>query len=134
MYTEFLFDEDALQELVVQKATALKDNRGLSDFAGFALGVVYRRLEKDSVRYRDYGPYWWSLKMLLRDAGYDVGADDDASVREIYRGRDAAMTIVMADQFRELYLKCFILGTNQFVLDGYTNDVWTLVDEGMESR
>jgi hypothetical protein len=133
-FTEHLFDEDEIKALARQRAAALKENRGFSDFPGFALGVIERRLAKDPLRYRDYGPYWWSLKALLIDGGRELGERDDPMVRAAYQGGTPAETIVMADEFRTRYLATQAVGTNQFILDGETGATYTLEDEDMESR
>ncbi|WP_445157660.1 hypothetical protein [Halomonas sp. E14] len=133
-FTEHLFDKDDIKALARQRAAALKENRGFSDFPGFALGVIERRLAKDPLRYRDYGPYWWAVKALLIDSGRDLGERDDPMVRAAYQGDSREETIVMADEFRTLYLATQAVGTNQFLLDGESGDFYTLEDEDMESR
>lgn len=133
-FTEHLFNSDDIAALVRQRASALKENRGFSDFPGFALGVIDRRLAKDPLRYRDYGPYWWAVKALLVDSDRALGERDDPMVRETYQGASAAETIVMADEFRTLYLATQAVGTNQFILDGDTGTTYTLEDSDMEER
>ena len=133
-FTEYLFDKELIEEAVRERAAALKANKGFSDFAGFALGVIERRLAKDPLRYRDYGPYWPALKDVLRQSGRDYGAGDDPLVRDFYRGDTTEQTIVMADEFRTLYLATQAVGTNQFVLDGEAGEAWELFDADMEAR
>lgn len=133
-FTEHLFDKEEIAALAQQRANSLKENRGFSDFPGFALGVIERRLSKDPLRYRDYGPYWWAIKALLIDSDRALGERDDPIVRETYQGASAAETIVMADEFRTLYLATQAVGTNQFVLDGDTGAIYTLEDSDMEER
>ncbi|PAU79243.1 hypothetical protein [Halomonas salipaludis] len=133
-FTEHLFDKDDIKALARQRAAALKENRGFSDFPGFALGVIERRLAKDPLRYRDYGPYWWAVKALMIDSGRELGERDDPMVRAAYQGDSREETIVMADEFRTLYLATQAVGTNQFLLDGESGDLYTLEDEDMESR
>lgn len=132
--TEHLFNKEDIAALVQQKVSALKENRGYSDFPGFALGVIERRLTKDPLRYRDYGPYWWAVKALLIDSDRELGGWDDPLVRAAYQGDSPAETIVMADEFRTLYLATQAVGTNQFVLDGDTGAIYTLEDPDMEER
>jgi hypothetical protein len=132
--TEHLFNKEEIEALVQQKASALKENRGFSDFPGFALGVIERRLARDPLRYRDYGPYWWAVKALLIDSDRALGERDDPLVRETYQGDSPAETIVMADEFRTLYLATQAVGTNQFILDGDSGAIYTLEDSDMEER
>jgi hypothetical protein len=130
MFTEWLFDQEAIRELAAEKAASLKANKGFSDLQGYALGVIQRRLEKDPLRYRDYGPYWWALKQVLNDNDRDLGAEDDALVRATYAGNTALETVVMADEFRTLALSLWPVGNNQFTLS--EDGVYTLHDQDME--
>lgn len=132
-FTEYLFDKELIKEAARERAAALKANKGFSDFPGFALGVFERRLAKDPLRYRDYGPYWWELKEQLRIAGKDYGSRDDALVRATYRGETAAESLVMADEFRALYLSTQAVGTAQFSLDD-SGAIYVLEDADMEAR
>ncbi len=133
-FTEFLFDEALIKEAASERAAALKANKGFSDLAGYALGVMERRLTGDPLRYLDYGPYWWALKDELRKSDRDYGDRDDAVVRATYQGATPLLTIVMADEFRTLYLATQAVGTCQFVLDVDAGDAYTLHDEDMHSR
>lgn len=132
-FTEYLFDRDEIKALARQRAANLKANRGFSDFPGFALGVIERRLARDPLRYRDYGPYWPALKVAMNQSGRDYGESDDPMVRAAYQGETPAETIVMADEFRTHYLATQAVGTNQFVLDAGSGDIWTLFDPDMEA-
>lgn len=131
-FTEHRFDKDEIKALVRQRTAALKENRGFSDFPGFALGVIERRLQKDPARYRDYGPYWWAVKELLAESGRDMGERDDPMVRGTYRGETDSETIVMADEFRTQYLGTQAVGTSQFNLQAESGATYTLEDEDMD--
>lgn len=133
MFTEFKFNSEAIKELAAEKAANLKANKGYSDLAGFALSIISKRLARDPMRYRDYGPYWWAIKDALRDAGASIGSNDDVAVRVAYSGDSLLDTIIMADQFRELYLATWAVGTNQFSLSSESGDIYTLEDSDMES-
>jgi hypothetical protein len=125
------FNPAEIAAIVTERSAALKANRGVSDLASYGLGVVWRRLQKEPVRYRDYGPYWWALKSLLRGAGYPVDDNTDPVIEAAYRGRTAAETVVMADEFRTQYLATQAVGTSVFDLstDGVA---YVLEDGGME--
>lgn len=132
-FTEHHFDKSEIKALVRQRADALKESRGFSDFPSYALGVIERRLQKDPARYRDYGPYWWAVKALLVESGRDMGERDDPMVRSAYRGETDSETIVMADEFRTQYLGTQAVGTSQFILDGESGNTYTLEDVDMDS-
>lgn len=131
-FDSYIFDREGFKELTDEKADNLKANRGLSDLLGFGLSVVAGRLAKDRLRYRDYGPYWWALKDLMNANGYDLGSETDEVVKAIYRGDRDVDTLIMADEFRELYLQTWVLYTNQFDLDSESGEMWTLYDRDME--
>lgn len=133
-FTEHLFDRDGIRELTKERAANLKANRGLSDFLGFALHVIAQRLEKDPLRYRDYGPYWPALKRVLANHGRDYGLQDWPVMAATYSGDSDLETVVMADEFRTWYMAHQIIGTNQFMLDGESGETWTLEDDDMEGR
>lgn len=132
-FTEYLFDKELIKEAARERAAALKANKGFSDFPGFALGVFERRLAKDPLRYRDYGPYWPALKDALNQSGRAYGQADDPLIRQAYSGETLAETLVMADEFRTLYLATQAVGTNQFALNADSGDIWTLYDPDMEA-
>ena len=133
MFTEFKFDKEMIKEVVLAKAATLKANKGFSDFAGYAIGVVARRIEKDPLRYRDYGPYWWAVKLALKSNGrVDYGDSSDPVIAAEYVGSNSAETMVMADLFRDWHLKTHAVGNNQFMLDSDSGDTYTLDDPDME--
>lgn len=133
MFTEFKFNSEAIKELASEKAANLKANKGYSDLTGFALSVISKRLAKDPMRYRDYGPYWWAIKDALRDEDAGMGSNDDMAVRAAYSGESLLDTVIMADQFRDFYLSTWAVGTNQFSLNADSPDIYTLEDSDMES-
>ena len=132
-FTEHKFDPAKVAGLVVRKQAALKANKGLSDLLGYGLGVVSRRLAKDPMRYLDYGPYWWALKVVLNANGHTYGSDSDSVVAAEYRGRTDLETLVMADQFRSEFLESSPVGTNRFRLSEEGGD-YILYDADMVER
>lgn len=131
-FTEYLFDQDAIEGVAAQAAANLKANRGFSDFEGFAITVIHNRLQKEPGRYLDYGMYWAALKEVLRKHGYDYGDPVFPMLREVYCGKTDINTIVMADEFRKFYLATWAVGTSQFVLDLENPSYIDLVDDAME--
>lgn len=130
-FTESKFDPDEMKVLVAEKTANLRDNRGTDDLLGFGLSIVRDRLKKNPLRYRDYGPYWWALKDALRRAGFDYGPQSDPLVVDEYRGFSDVETLVMADEFRSLYLKTSIILTNKFALDR-SGEWYALLDPDIE--
>ena len=132
-FTEYKFDKEMLKALVAERSANLRANRGFSNLLAFGLGVVAERLSKDARRYRDYGPYWPALKELMNANGYNLGSQSDPLVSRAYRGETDEETLIMADEFRAMYLKSNIVYANQFMLDAGSGEFWTLYDSDMET-
>lgn len=131
-FTEHQFDQAAIAALAQEKAEGLKRNRGLSNFLGFGLGVVAQRLAQDRRRYLDYGMYWWPLKAIMRDAGYDMGSSGDPLVAQAYAQATPEQTLVAADEFRTWNLANNFKYTDRYMLDSESGEWWTLYDPDME--
>lgn len=134
-YTEYMFDPALVAAEVAQKRASIQANLGAgADLLKNGLKVIASRLEKDPMRYRDYGPYWWAIKALLRGAGVSLGSNDDVLMRDAYHGRTPVESLVMAEAFRDEYLKNNLKYTNQFVLNADSGDFVEIVDGDMEGR
>ncbi|PSJ15928.1 hypothetical protein [Nitrosomonas supralitoralis] len=131
-FTEYLFDKDVISDIIHERKKGLVANRGFSNLLSFGLSVIAERLAKDRLRYRDYGPYWWSLKDVMNANGYQLGDQSDPLVKSTYRGISDVETLIMADEFRSEYLKSEIIHSNKFMLDSESGEFWTLFDSDME--
>ena len=131
-FTEYKFDKEMLKALVAERAANLRANRGFSNLLRFGLGVVADRLRVDSLRYRDYGPYWFALKAIMNDAGYGLGSQSDPLIAKEYKGDTDAETLITAEEFRTEYLRTQMIYANKFMLDGESGEFWTLYDQDME--
>ena len=132
-FTEYKFDKEMLKALVAERSANLRANRGFSNLLAFGLGVVAERLSKDARRYRDYGPYWPALKEVMNANGYNLGSQSDPLISRAYRGETDEETLIMADEFRAMYLKSNIVYANQFMLDAGSGEFWALYDSDMET-
>lgn len=131
-FTEYKFDKEMLKELVAERAANLRANRGFSNLLRFGLGVVADRLRVDTLRYRDYGPWWPALKQIMNSAGYNLGSQTDPLIAKEYKGDTDVETLIAADEFRTEYLRTQMIYTNKFMLDGDSGELWTLYDQDME--
>jgi len=131
-FTEFLFDRQAIQERAEQARANLKAKRGLSDALGFAIDVIWDRLNRDPMNYRSYGPYWWTVKDVLQRHGKEIGQNSHEMVRSVYSFEDDYESLIAAETFRDWYLDTQFKGTNQFLLDRETGETYTLFDSDME--
>lgn len=132
-FTELKFDPALIDGLVAGKKAGLAVNKPGVDLLEFGLGVVSRRLAKDPLRYLDYGPWWWSLKIALVARDYHYGDGSDSVVAAEYCGRNDLETMVLADQFRTEWLQSAQVGTNNFRLSEDGPD-YILYDEDMAKR
>ena len=131
-FTEYLPDANQLATETAKMSESLRTNRGDGvNLLPFALSVINQRLQKDPMRYLDYGPFWWALKIALGRGGYDYGADGDMEIAAAYRGSNDAETVVAAEGFSELYLSTQFVGTREHQIND-SGEWWTLYDEDME--
>ena len=135
MFTNYKLDPVSISTAAVAAAASLaKSNPGESP-ARFAAGVIARRLRAAPQTYVRYGPYWWTVKAVLRSAGEDFGAGDDEVMRGEYAGGAPAYeALVAAEQFREHYLGTWLDGTAEFDLTDEPGGRYVLFDADMEAR
>jgi len=128
----YRYSNDEIEALLkVKRANVLK-NTGRKDWGAFMAQVIAWRLSYNPLRYKDYGPYWWAIKPILRQYGYAVGENEDNTViRQIYCGKHDEATLLMGELFREDYLQTQFIGTHLFMLDN-EDEQWELFDEEME--
>jgi hypothetical protein len=132
VYSEYRFDQDAIADLVKERSETLRTVRGFSNLLAFGLRIVADRLSRDTRRYRDYGPWWPALKAVMNRNGYNLGSQSDPFIEKAYSFKEDVQTLVAADEFRTMYLRNFVIYTNEFMLDGTNGKFWTLYDSDME--
>jgi len=133
LYTEYKYDPEWVAADLATKQANIKAN--LSEGVNLlknGLKVIAGRLDKDPMRYRDYGPYWWAIKSLLKMNGVKLGSNDNPLMKAEYKGTKPVETLIMAEAFRDDYLKTYLRYSNQFVLDGESGDLIEIVDGDME--
>lgn len=116
-------------------ARNLKANKGVSDFRGYALGVVARRLARNPRDYLRYGPYWWALKELLIDSNRLAGSEFDSMVASEYRGETPEQTLALCEMFRDEMMATAIGGHMQSyrLTDDPEAEPYVLFDADMEA-
>jgi hypothetical protein len=135
MYTEYKYDPEWVAKEVAKKKASIKANLGESaDLLKNGLQVIAKRLRKDPMRYRDYGPWWFAIKALLRGIGVNYGSNDDVLLRDAYHGKTPVETLVMAEAFRDEYLATNLIYSNQFILDSESGEFVEIIDGDMEGR
>ena len=137
----YLLDQGATAELTANKKAAYEEtpHAGMT-FEQFACYAIATNIKAKPIRYRGYGPYWWALKRVLIENGYDFGVLNfgkndsyDKELAALYSGQDNEQTIALADAFWHQMAATVVQGTNQFTIDDSTGESFTLYDEDMES-
>jgi hypothetical protein len=79
-----IVDKPTQEELAKSVATLTDGGKvALADWAGGFLPVLSRHLRENPVQYRNFGPWWWSVKKAMLDAGLaPFGQDYDAEMVE----------------------------------------------------
>ena len=122
-----------------KKASYEETPRDGMTFEQFACYIIAKNIKDSPIRYRAYGPYWWALKRVLIENGYDFGMLNfgkndsyDKELAALYSGQDNEQTIVLADAFWRQTVATSLEGTNKFLIDDSTGESFTLYDEDME--
>lgn len=131
-YTEYKKSKEWVKDEVNAKLASIRNNLGDSNLVTYGAKVINDRLKKDPMRYRDYGAYWWAVKRLLNMRGYKYGDIDNPIMREFYSGDAPIESLVMAENFRDEYLKSNIIYTNEFMLNNESSDTTVIIDDDME--
>lgn len=100
----------------------------------FVAGNIARNITSRPNAYLMFGPYWWAVKAILRESGFQVGDIDDPLIAKAY-GAEALggqlQLLVAANQFADHYRQDFLQGTRDFVLtEGAAS--YALYDADME--
>jgi hypothetical protein len=136
MFTEFKFSPSAINQLAAEWADRFhRANPGV-DALHFAADTIAGRLRDKPASYLQYGPYWWSVKRVLRlMLVEDFGPADDAGLRAEYGdGLHFYARLTAAEQFRDYYLQRFLAGADRFDLDADGEHSYVLFDSDMEVR
>lgn len=135
IFTEYKYDQAFIDADIAQKTATIKASYGENaNLLSNGLKVIANRLKKDPMRYRDYGPWWFAVKALLRNIGVSLGSNDDPILRDFYTGKTPLETLICAEKFRDDYLATYLRYNNQFILNINSGDLVEIVDGDMESR
>lgn len=134
-YTEFRFDGEAVKEKLQTYRKNVKENFGVDDFEAFGAKIMADFLQKDPMRYRDFGPYWPALKNVLIKHDLALGTNVfEPEIAEAYKGESDAETLVLAEMFGDYYRSRYILYANKYLLDVDDDEEWTLYDSDYERQ
>jgi len=131
-FTEYKYSKDTIVKLIEKLKAGMVARGKEPDLLASGLHAIKFRLDQDKRSYRDYGPWWWSLKDVMNRNGHYLGSMSHPIIAREYRFDDDLQTLIAADKFRTAYQKKNIIYTNQFLLDADSPDFYTLFDEDME--
>lgn len=131
-YEQYKFDAQWIEDQVSVYKSNLRTKKGTADLVGNAVEVISERLEIDPRRYRDYGPYWPAVKNILLAHDAAKGRAVSPEIAAEYRGATDEETLVMAEEFRNYYLRTYFLYTNNWLLDADAEEEWFCVDPDYE--
>lgn len=78
----------------------------------------------DNRAYLRYGPYWWSMKRILRAGGVDVGENDEPIWANEYDCATPELTLLAAWEFADDAIGTYGVLTREYDLDGITFLLW----------
>lgn len=132
-FVNFKIPADQLAASVAELRAGFAASGKPGTFEDNAMRVIAARLRARPLAYLEFGPYWWAVKAVLIEAGYDFGDDGDALVAAEYRGADLAETLVAAELFKDMRRATYFVGHNTYDLAGDGID-YELVDSDMMAR
>lgn len=135
MFTQLHFSADQVGAQVALTVAALGASLPQAEPGNYAARVIAQRLRIHPEAYIEFGPYWWSVKQVLRLAGEDFGAEDNELLRAAYGGSLPALdALVAGEMFKDYYRRTFLVGASQFWLDDAAEESYVLFDANMEAR
>lgn len=135
MFTEYKSSAADVSARSIEIARTLAKSAPGRNPAQFAAETIATRLAGKPALYLEFGPYWWAVKRALAALGYDLGRQDDATIRAEYGGalHDFA-ALVAGEMFKDQYRATWFVGNAQFWLDADASESYVLFDLDMQSR
>ena len=133
MYENFKYAPEDVAEWTAEMKSNLMQNKGTDDLGDFGARVIARFVEKNPLRYRDFGPYWWAVKEILIRKGLGRGKMTNATVAAAYCGTNDDETMAAAQTFADYYRATYFIGTQTFPLNDDDADEWILYDPDYEN-
>lgn len=118
---------------IIDEATV--DGISPTEWAGEFLAGAANLVKSKPIVYRSFGPYWWSLKKHMQDAGLIDGEDVDENLfAEVTLG-DIASDVAAAYAFHDITTKEMTAHLNTRTVQGIDGSIdYTLVDEEFEAN
>ena len=122
-------EEDLLGDL-----DEIKQITGGVDFLDAACREIAAMLSDSKDSYLSFGPYWWSVKRIMRQFGYSLGSSQNEFLEGLYFCGSDELTMVAALRCRKKIGSEYLSGARDFALTDDGEEVLSLFDKDMECR
>lgn len=93
---------------------------------------IAKRVKSKPLNYLMFGCYWWPVKKILAENGYDFGEETNQFYVNEYTLDTPELTLLEAWNFADMNRDYFSYGTREFDLDTDGESTITLFDKDME--
>lgn len=128
------FSREDLDAEYQQKSASVQASHGERNFEAFASKVIFERVTDNPTRHLEFGVYWYPVKQVLRENGYNLGDATDKEMVAQYKiegEHGNALTLIAAERMAASNRANYFVGNDEFDLldDGET--VYSLFDLDM---
>ncbi|WP_237363995.1 hypothetical protein [Vibrio marisflavi] len=115
---------------------------GTEAFIEKHLAGINKVLSDDPLSYRNYGAYWWAIKKLMNERGYELGDDEDPITSNHFTYSDPVTLLCAAWAYQDGQIEDGYMyqskHTYPIVRDGDEDDIedfeYSLEDHDLEAR
>lgn len=93
--------------------------------------VIADRLKSMPLAYLEFSVYWWAVKSILAQNGYNFGAFDDPYMRDLHTLQDHKTTLFVAFNVADANRSYYFHGTHEMKLND-DGETYALYDPDME--
>jgi hypothetical protein len=125
----YKYKPEAVKELLAEWKSQIPGE----DFLSVACKNTAKKLGADKKAYLAFGPYWWSVKRILSDAGYSVGSERHEFMDGKFSQESDELTMTAAWLCMEEIRREYFEGARDFTLTDDGEEVFSLFDADMEA-
>lgn len=128
------YNREDLDAEYQQKSASVQASHRERNFEAFASRILFERVTDNPTRHLEFGVYWYPVKQVLRENGYNLGDATDKAMVEQYKidgEHGNALTLIAAERMAASNRANYFVGNDEFDLldDGET--VYNLYDLDM---
>lgn len=124
----YQFDEQTLKQRLEQ----LQSQAG-GDLLAVMCQSTAKRVRARNLAYLEFGPWWWSVKKTLNDAGYSFGATTNEMMVNRFSASSPELVLIAGWECADEYRDSQFVGSRDFTLDEDGEEVMSLFDPDMEA-